>query len=125
MALPRVQFGSNMTFSLWSPSDPLIESSLGILEPSERSLEMSPSYGDVAVVPAIAIDLKGQRLGFGGGYYDRWLSAHRSRLKLIIGVVFPTCFSTEAFQSEPHDISVDLCLTGEQCVNISDTGKLK
>lgn len=86
---------------------------------------MSPSYGDVAVVPAIAIDLKGQRLGFGGGYYDRWLSAHRSRLKLIIGVVFPTCFSTEAFQSEPHDISVDLCLTGEQCVNISDTGKLK
>ena len=125
VALPRVQIGSDMRFYLWSPQEPLIESSLGILEPPEQALEMLPTAGDVALVPAIAIDVKGQRLGFGGGYYDRWLSANRSSLRLVIGVVFPPCFSPAPFEVEPHDMSVDLCITGEQYVNVSDTLDLK
>jgi 5-formyltetrahydrofolate cyclo-ligase len=121
IALPRVQFGANMTFHLWSPGDELIESSLGLMEPISTALEMIPKPGDVAVVPAIAIDQNGARLGFGGGYYDRWLSRHLQGLSLIVGVVFPPCFCSGSLKTEPHDIAVDLCLTGEQTVNFCDT----
>jgi len=121
IALPRMQFGANMTFHLWSPGDELIESSLGIMEPAATALEMIPKPGDVAVVPSIAIDQHGGRLGFGGGYYDRWLRRYRQGLSLVVGVVFPPCLCSGSLKTEPHDIAVDLCLTGEQTVNFCDT----
>lgn len=121
IALPRVQIDANMTFHLWPHGDELVESSLGLMEPSPSALEIVPRLGDVAVVPSIAIDRFGRRLGFGGGYYDRWLGHHRSQLNLIIGVVFPPCYSLDVLETEPHDIAVDLCLTGEQTVKFRDT----
>ena len=120
IALPRVQSEGNMTFHLWSPGDDFIESPQGLKEPSPMALELVPREGDVAIVPSIAIDQFGRRLGFGGGYYDRWLSSHRRRLSLIIGTVFPPCFSSEPLATEAHDVDVDWCLTGEQTVNFRD-----
>lgn len=124
IALPRVQMASNMTFHLWSHGDQLIESSLGLKEPSRASIETSPRPGDVAIVPSIAIDHKGCRLGFGGGFYDRWLARYRQDLALVIGVVFPPCFCQDPIEVEPHDMMVDLCLTGEQTVQFHDTQKI-
>jgi 5-formyltetrahydrofolate cyclo-ligase len=123
IALPRVQIGKNMTFHLWSPGDELMESPLGLMEPPSTAIELVPRTGDVAVVPSIAIDQDGRRLGFGGGYYDRWLSRYRRELSLIIGAVFPPCYCPRLLEIEPHDIAVDLCLTGEQTVKFFDTHK--
>lgn len=123
IALPRVQIGTNMTFHLWSPGDELIESPLGLMEPASTALEVAPRSGDVAVVPSVAIDQNGRRLGFGGGYYDRWLGRYRRELGLIIGAVFPPCYCPLLLEIEPHDIPVDLCLTGDQTVKFSDTQK--
>ena len=121
LALPRVGISGSMNFYLWAMGDQLVKSSFGVYEPLPEAIAVSPQKGDVVLVPALAIDLHGRRLGFGGGYYDRWLARHRSSISQIIGVVFPPCFSTSAIVSEPHDIAVDLCVMPEQSVKFSDT----
>jgi len=110
-----------MNFYLWATGDQLVKSSFGVYEPLPDAIAVSPQKGDVVLVPALAIDLRGRRLGFGGGYYDRWLARHRSAISQIIGVVFPPCFSTSEIVSEPHDIAVDLCVMPGQSVKFSDT----
>lgn len=123
IALPRVEVASKMTFHLWTHGDELVESPLGLMEPVKTAIETFPKPGDVAIVPSMAIDREGRRLGFGGGFYDRWLSRHRQDLALVIGVVFPPCFCQDPIEAEPHDMTVDLCLTGEQTVQFYDTQK--
>jgi 5-formyltetrahydrofolate cyclo-ligase len=121
LALPRVGSSGAMNFHLWTTGDPLVKSSLGVYEPLPEAIKIGPQLGDVVIVPALAIDLQGRRLGFGAGYYDRWLALNRSVISQIIGVVFPPCFSSTPLVSEPHDIAVDLCVMPGQCVNFSDT----
>jgi 5-formyltetrahydrofolate cyclo-ligase len=121
IALPRILPSYDLAFHAWFSGDPLIKSHRGLWEPSALVTELRPQSGDIVVVPSIAIDSRGHRLGFGGGYYDRWLALHRPRLELAVGVVFPPCYFEGLFLSEPHDIPMDLCLTGEQTVKFCNT----
>lgn len=76
---------------------------------------VSPSEIDVAVLPGLAFDRKGTRLGYGGGYYDAWLEKAfgSGGRPLLIG----TCFDCqllppgEALPREPHDMAMDLVAT--------------
>lgn len=121
LALPRVGASGSMSFHIWTPGDPLVKSYFGVYEPLPEAIAAIPQKGDVILVPALVIDLRGQRLGFGGGYYDRWLARHKLVMSQIIGVVFPPGFSTSEIVSEPHDIAVDLCVMPGQSVKFSDT----
>lgn len=79
----------------------------GIAEP------VGPPYDgplDVAVVPLLAADLAGHRLGYGGGYYDRFL-AERPMLK--VGFCLEEQI-LEALPHEPHDIRLDALVTDRQ-----------
>lgn len=124
VALPRIGISGSMNFHLWATGDRLVKSAFGVYEPLPEAVMVSPKMGDIILVPALAIDFNGRRLGFGGGYYDRWLARHRSAISQIIGVVFPPCFSTVPIISEPHDIAVDLCVMPGQSVNFFDTQKI-
>ncbi len=110
VALPKVEGAGHMNFYLWTPGDPLLEGAFGILEPSDQSIMLMPRAGDVAVIPALAVDLKGRRLGAGGGYYDRWLAEHREKLLFTAAAVFPPCVFNDPLPADPYDQSVDLCL---------------
>lgn len=110
IALPRAMDSGAMDFHLWSASQQLSPGKFGIEEPSDGALLVFPCPGDVAIVPAVAIDAEGHRLGWGAGYYDRWLSAHRPKFLFIAGAVFPPCLSRNLFPNDPHDIAVDFCL---------------
>jgi len=116
IALPRIGSDNELKFHYWAPQDSLVASNFGIMEPEIHAPIVNPRPGDVAVVPALAIDVFGQRLGFGRGYYDRWLARHRQDLSLVIGSVLPPCRASDPLPAEPHDIPVDLCLTLEQSV---------
>lgn len=103
-----VSHGSPLIFRRWTPGDRLAVGPLGIAEPLQEAAELKP---DVLVVPLIAFDRRGHRIGYGAGNYDRTLSALRRRKQVrVIGVAF--AIQEERFiPNEPHDEPVDLMLT--------------
>ena len=73
---------------------------------------------DVAVLPGVAFDRAGRRLGYGGGYYDRLLTAGQARPGLCIGL----CFSVQlvdALPADPWDAPVHVIVTESEVVWIS------
>jgi len=82
--LPKV-VGMRLIYVRHHPKASLIKSELGILEPEGHQDEASSL--DLIIIPGIAFDLKGNRIGFGKGYFDRFLSTQSS--KYVIGVAYP------------------------------------
>ena len=62
--------GTALTFRLWQPGDALTAGPFGLSEPAGP-----PAEPDVLLVPLLAYDARGNRLGYGGGYYDRTIAA--------------------------------------------------
>jgi 5-formyltetrahydrofolate cyclo-ligase len=109
LALPVVQGrGQRLSFRAWQPGDPLESGVFGTLQPSAGCETLEP---DVLLVPLLACDEEGWRLGYGGGFYDRTLEDLRRRRKVTaIGVGFDRQFVPEV----PHgadDQRLDWLLT--------------
>lgn len=83
----------------------------GILEPSTGTL-LDERLLDLAIVPAVAFDCKGHRLGRGGGHYDRWLSLVRC---CRIGLAFE-CQIVDDIPVLPHDEGVDVIVTEKRVI---------
>ncbi len=85
VALPRTHGGGVMTFHYISSEEELILGNLGIREPQEDA----PLFGEfplaLCLVPGIVYDRSGLRIGYGGGYYDRFL---RDREIATLGIVY-------------------------------------
>lgn len=78
--------GQRLVFRAWRPGDPLEAGVFGTLQPSPRREVLEP---DALIVPLLACDQEGWRLGYGGGFYDRTLAALRSaRPTTALGVGF-------------------------------------
>lgn len=99
--LPRVtQYGLSLHFI--ENLDELVEGSFGILEPSSEAPQ-APPRADLILVPGLAFDRFGMRLGRGGGYYDRLLADFEG---LRVGICFEgVIFDRIPFES--HDQRVD------------------
>ncbi|MBF2025694.1 MAG: 5-formyltetrahydrofolate cyclo-ligase [Oscillatoriales cyanobacterium C42_A2020_001] len=81
--------GKELIWHCWSPNAlPLQTGALGIPEPCPNSPRIPPETVDLILVPAIACDAQGYRLGYGGGFYDRLLSSPLWSAKPTIGIVF-------------------------------------
>ncbi|WP_124972998.1 5-formyltetrahydrofolate cyclo-ligase [Aphanothece sacrum] len=72
----------------WTPGNRLNEGTYGILEPHFQSPILTPSEVDLILVPAVACDKRGYRLGYGGGFYDRLLSSPQWQNIPTIGIIF-------------------------------------
>lgn len=70
---PRVSASRTLTFHYWSPGESVERSAFGTREPSSQALSICPSKIGMTLVPLLACDLRGCRLGYGGGYYDQFL----------------------------------------------------
>ncbi len=87
---------------------PTARSSFGIREPQDGSV-LDPTAIDLVLVPALAFDGNGHRLGFGAGYYDRFLKTIRpDALRIGIGYEWQC---VDALPVEPHDVPMHLLLT--------------
>jgi 5,10-methenyltetrahydrofolate synthetase len=94
-----------MTFRIWWPGAPLTVDPYGIPVPDTAAGRVP----DVLLVPLVAFDAAGYRLGYGGGYFDRTLAACRPR-PLSIGVGF-ACAEVESIHPGEHDIPLDAVIT--------------
>jgi 5-formyltetrahydrofolate cyclo-ligase len=97
LCLPVMQGkGLPLIFRQWSPGDTLKTVQWGIQEPADDKPALIP---DILLVPLLAFDTTGHRLGYGGGYYDRTLASLRTaRLTLAIGLA---C-DYQAVDAVPH-----------------------
>lgn len=83
--------GQALSWHVWSPQDdrlPLELGAFGIPAPSAAAPQIFPETVDLLLVPAVACDRQGYRLGYGGGFYDRLLSDPAWAGKPTIGIVF-------------------------------------
>ena len=81
---------------------PLTVSAFGIREPEASLPEVSPEILDLVIVPALVLDRRGYRLGYGGGYYDRFLPRLREGCRTI-GVA---PFLVDELPTDPWDVPV-------------------
>jgi len=107
--LPVVTDGGGLGWGELVDWSGLLTSSMGLLEPIATP-EAADAAGsaELLLIPALAVDRTGHRLGRGGGYFDRWLAARMSGR--IVAVVYDDEVLDE-IPHEPHDIRVDAALT--------------
>lgn len=103
--VPKV-IGKDMKFYKIESFDNLLKSSFGILEPI-NGVEYNYNLGDVVIVPGLLFDKYNNRIGYGGGYYDKFL---KDKNMYKIGVCFRE-FYVEKIECESHDIKMDLVVT--------------
>ncbi len=114
MALPFLTTHDTlMTFRQWEPGDPLVKSHWGGQQPVESAPQVKP---DLIFVPLLGFDLALNRIGQGGGHYDRYLAANPSACR--IGIAWE-CQRIAEIESQPWDVPLDAILT-ETAFHIKD-----
>jgi 5-formyltetrahydrofolate cyclo-ligase len=109
LALPVMQGkGKPLLFRAWVPGDAMAPATWGIAEPLPSRPVLEP---DIVLVPLLAFDAKGYRLGYGGGFYDRTLAGLRARKGIVtIGIAY----DEQRIDAVPHhgyDQPIDWVLT--------------
>jgi len=109
ITLPKIMKNSQMDFFQWSKNDPLSINKFGIPEPISKVVK----YPDVLLVPLLAFDKNFNRIGYGGGFYDRYIKKIRKRKKVLtIGFAY----SFQKFKKVPtnnYDIKLDFIITNK------------
>lgn len=102
--------GLPLKFRLWAPGDPTVPGAWSIPVPLESAPEVDP---EVLLVPMLAFDKNGYRLGYGGGYYDRSLARLRAiRPVVAIGIAY-TSQEVSQVPAARYDQPLDWILTEE------------
>lgn len=105
LALPKC-YGKEMRFILVQDLDRIRSSAFGAPEPVD-DFPVADDPNALVLVPGIAFDAAGHRIGYGGGYYDRFLAQEPNHPTLAL------CFDFQLLprlEAEPHDIAVDTVL---------------
>ena len=107
VSLPIIKKNNQMDFFDWSKNNPLKINNYGIVEPISKK----KIYPDLIFVPLVAYDFKLNRLGYGGGFYDRYIHKIEKRKKVFkIGLAF----SFQKINKVPvnkYDKKLDLIIT--------------
>lgn len=110
VAVPRCIDGTrDMDFYFIKSPDDLEPGSFGVLEPApEKCVKAYAFETALCIIPGLAFDMHGYRLGYGKGYYDRFLSAHPRLVKM--GICYCSCTCNELIHGR-FDVSADLLVT--------------
>ncbi len=112
ISLPIIRQNNQMDFFEWRNSDPLKINEYGIVEP----ISLNKVYPDIIFVPLVAYDKNLNRLGYGGGFYDRYLEKI-TKIKKILKIGLG--FSYQELKKIPinkYDKKLDLIITEEKII---------
>lgn len=111
---PKVQ-GQEMSFYRISSFEELEAGFKGILEPvsglPEFYYQKERDWNTLILMPGVAFDLSRNRIGYGKGYYDRYLQDKKELRKMALAY---ECQIVDAFEAKPHDCRPDVVLTQAQ-----------
>ena len=102
--LPKID-GNNLLCCSYTKGDELCESCFKTKEPLTEGV--NETILDLIIIPALAVDKNNYRLGYGGGYYDRFLK----NLHCTKCVCIPKDLLVESVFPEKHDIKIDIVIT--------------
>ena len=107
ISLPVIKKNNQMDFYKWSNNYPLKINKFGIPEP----ISSKKFYPDILLVPLVSYDNDYNRLGYGGGFYDRYIEKIEKIKKIIkIGLAF-TYQKVKKIITNEHDIKLDFIIT--------------
>lgn len=110
ICLPVIEHkNSPMVFRLWQKDEKLIEGEYNIKVPNENSPNIEPG---VIIMPLVAYDENGNRLGYGKGYYDRTIAKMKNK-PLLIGYAYEMQ-KVKNIASESHDVPLDYLVSEKQ-----------
>src|SRR6202011_6370566 len=114
LALPVVAGrGKPLIMRAWGFGEPLAAGVWGIREPKPAAPVLAP---DIVIVPLLAFDRAGQRIGYGAGYYDLTLARLRAAKTIVaVGLAF-AAQEVPAVPFTPRDEPLDLVLTEEEVI---------
>jgi len=106
---------NRLYFARYRSGDTLPINRFGIEEPSLRGAKIVPPLGlDLIFLPLVAFDQKGNRLGMGGGFYDRTLATQK-HLTRLIGLA-QSCQETDSIAHQPWDIRLQAIVTDQDVI---------
>ena len=113
------KIGPDHSMNLIAPKsfEQLIKNKYDIYEPSDGDVINSMDH-EIIIIPTVGVDKNGYRLGYGGGYYDRYLeSIHKNSYRpLLIGLIYDFQFLDDSI-NEIHDIRLDIVFSETQSKN--------
>ena len=114
IALPRIEEGHLVPVG-YAPGDPTSTTSFGAQEPVDGT-PLDPASIDVVAVPGVAFDRGGRRVGYGGGYYDRFL---RELPAFTVAVAFDLQVVEDAVPAGRFDLPVQAIVTEEETIRVA------
>lgn len=115
LCLPLCTGPHEMAICVVRSLDELSPGAYGIPEPSKKAITLKPDEIDLALVPCVAADRKGRRLGQGGGYYDAFLATYRGTAFLLSR----EAAVLEAVPVENHDFPLPFLVTETKIFSFS------
>ena len=110
ISLPVIRKNNQMDFFKWSNNDPLKINKFGIPEP----ISSKKFYPDILLVPLVSYDNDYNRLGYGGGFYDRYIEKIEKIKKIIkIGLAF-SCQKIKNIPLNQYDKKLDFIITEKE-----------
>jgi len=107
ITLPKIKKNSKMDFFHWSAEDPLLINEYGIPEPISQKIR----YPNILLVPLVAFDENFNRIGYGGGFYDRYIKRIKKNKKILtIGLAY-SFQRVKKIVTNKYDIKLDYIIT--------------
>jgi 5-formyltetrahydrofolate cyclo-ligase len=97
----------------------LVKNRWGIPEPKMPVEYVQPMMIDMVLVPLLGFDMQGNRIGYGKGYYDRFMQLLRPKC-LKVGLAFELSKVEEGIPAEPHDVPLDFVVTEQHVHRLNE-----